>query len=136
MKHHIALQIFICILLLVISCTDGTEEIPSQTQDVDIMPSANEISNVISDNSGQETDEDLSPLTFYRDADGDGFGTPQDAIEAPLLPQGYAENNTDCDDSNASINLDSTEICNDIDDDCDGKIDDGVNIIFYLDADS
>jgi hypothetical protein len=52
------------------------------------------------------------------DADGDGFVA------------GY-----DCDDANASVNPASAEFCNDIDDDCDGILDDSTGVAFYQDAD-
>jgi len=42
--------------------------------------------------------------TFYADADGDGFGDPNSSILTCTMPQGYTNNNTDCDDTNALIN--------------------------------
>ena len=45
--------------------------------------------------------------TFYRDADGDGYGNPSVSISTETCvapaPTGYVANNTDCDDSNSSI---------------------------------
>ena len=62
--------------------------------------------------------------TYYRDEDGDGFGNPNLSIEACSLPEGYADNNTDCDDKNAAVNPGTAEICgNHIDDNCDGRVD-------------
>ncbi len=43
--------------------------------------------------------------TFYRDLDGDGFGSAASGTFTQCnLPAGYAVNNTDCDDNNAAIN--------------------------------
>ena len=42
--------------------------------------------------------------------------------------------NGDCDDENAAINPSATEICDSIDNDCDGFIDGEVKIDFYVDA--
>ena len=54
------------------------------------------------------------------DADGDGFSTPED-----------------CDDSSAAINPDADEICDYLDNDCDGKADlDPVEPKWFLDADA
>jgi hypothetical protein len=61
----------------------------------------------------------------YRDADGDGFGA---TVATPScdgsLPAGYVANHRDCDDRSADIQPLAPEMCNLIDDDCDGQIDD------------
>lgn len=64
--------------------------------------------------------------TYYEDADSDGFGNPNVSFEACSAPEeGYVENNLDCDDGNASVNPGATELCNGIDENCDGNIDEG-----------
>lgn len=64
----------------------------------------------------------------YADADKDGFGG------APLFTinqvcndaaNGVADNALDCDDARAAVKPGATEICNAIDDDCDGRVDEG-----------
>ncbi len=62
--------------------------------------------------------------TWYADLDGDGFGDPNSTTLSCNQPSGFVSNNTDCDDSNSSINPSATEICNGADDDCDTLIDD------------
>jgi len=54
------------------------------------------------------------------DNDGDGYGSPGD----PCCPNGGA---TDCNDGNASVHPNANESCNNIDDDCDGQIDEGFD---------
>jgi len=46
----------------------------------------------------------VNPLnTYYRDADGDGYGNRKDSIRACTKPAGYVTNNKDCDDTNPSV---------------------------------
>jgi hypothetical protein len=63
--------------------------------------------------------------TYYRDADEDGFGNLAVTMFACSQPEGYVSNSTDCNDNNDDVHPGATEICNDIDDDCDGSVDEG-----------
>ncbi|HRH54814.1 MAG TPA: FG-GAP-like repeat-containing protein, partial [Chitinophagales bacterium] len=65
-------------------------------------------------------------LNFYADADGDGFGNNDEIIEACTAPPGYVDNNLDCNDANNTINPTQIEICNVLDDNCNGINDEGV----------
>jgi hypothetical protein len=78
------------------------------------------------DNDCNELIDDGVGEAFYADQDMDGFGDA--AAETQLWDpiSGFVEDNTDCDDTDASINPSATEICNGLDDDCDGGIDVGV----------
>ncbi len=51
------------------------------------------------------------------DADGDGYGNPG----SDLCPRGSA---TDCNDGNANVNPGRRDLCNGVDSDCNGRIDD------------
>ena len=67
----------------------------------------------------------VTSVFFYRDADNDGYGDPTKSILAGKVPPGYVTNNKDCDDSNASVHPGATELCNGIDDNCNGETDEG-----------
>ena len=93
----------------------------------------------------EQIDEGLRTATFWIDSDGDGYGDP-DGDKSTVTcgaPPGYVDNFLDCDDENAGINIDATEICDDIDNNCDGLTDDNDPFLdlttaptWYIDQDS
>ena len=100
-----------------------------------VYPGAQEICDDIDNNCDGQIDEGLS-LTYYPDNDGDGFGNPQESLESCSTIPGYSLNSTDCDDSDSSINPDSNEICDGLDNNCNGDVDeDLVFESYYIDAD-
>ena len=76
-----------------------------------------------------ELKECITDTTWYKDADGDGYGNPNSSIKACSQPTGYVKNNTDCDDTKATVHPGAPEICgNGIDDNCNGQVDEGCSI--------
>ena len=103
-----------------------------------VNPDAEETcSNGDADCSGTAGDNAIDKTTYYLDSDSDSFGNPQVTETACTPSTGYVEDNTDCDDSGASINPDAPELCNDVDDDCNNSIDDNPTdpSTFFTDAD-
>ena len=92
-----------------------------------------EICNGVDDDCDGQIDEGVK-ITYYRDADGDGYGNKDVTIQACSAPSGYVTDNTDCNDSNAQIHPNATEILNGVDDDCDGQIDEGLQIAPVINA--
>lgn len=73
---------------------------------------------------GKNDCEDEDKVTWYQDADGDGYGNAEATTEDCDQPSGYVDNADDCDDMNADIHPDATEVCDDgIDNNCDGSAD-------------
>jgi hypothetical protein len=78
-------------------------------------------------------DEDCDPTTVSdRDRDGDGHS---DAACCNVASDGTRTCGGDCDDFSLSVRPGAREVCNEIDEDCDGNIDEGVARTFHRDAD-
>ena len=73
--------------------------------------------------------------TWYADSDGDGYGSAVSTVACDQ-PSGFAALSGDCDDGEASANPGETEVCDEIDNDCDGDTDEGLTSTFYADDDS
>ena len=99
---------------------DGTD---CDDADPDIFPGATEVCNERDDDCDEAVDEDVTSV-FYVDLDGDGWGDPSSTTDACTEPEGYAVSPGDCDDSDPAVRPDGVEICNGLDDNCDGAVDD------------
>ncbi|MGE3634439.1 MAG: lectin-like protein [Sandaracinaceae bacterium] len=60
------------------------------------------------------------------DVDGDGFGDPSTVVVSCDPVSDYVDDQSDCDDSNDRVFPTASDVCNGIDDDCNGAVDDGV----------
>jgi hypothetical protein len=88
-----------------------------------VNPGASEVCDSIDNNCDGSTDEGVTN-TYYEDDDGDGFGNSAVTTEACTASSTYVSDDTDCDDTVAAINPDASEICDSVDNDCDGDVDD------------
>ena len=91
-----------------------------------VYPGATEACNGRDDNCNGQVDEGLNATTTWPDLDGDGYGDNRGASQSGCSSGKRAPNNTDCDDTDPLIHPGGTEVCNRKDDNCDGRIDDGV----------
>jgi hypothetical protein len=110
-------------------------------QRADVHPDATELCNGVDDDCDGQTDEDdaYDAVPWYADTDGDRFGDPSISVLSCRPPAGYVSSPGDCDDLRASAFLGGTELCNGVDDNCDGRVDEPEALdakIFYRDLDA
>jgi hypothetical protein len=103
-----------------------------------IHPNAIEICDSIDNNCDNLIDNGITFITYYADLDGDGFGNAASTSVTCLTtsPTGFVANALDCDDNNANLNPNATEVCDGIDNNCDNLIDNGLPVnTYYADND-
>jgi hypothetical protein len=121
---------------------DGYSEVDDcQDGDADIHPGATETCNGLDDNCDGTVDEAeaADALVWYQDADGDGHGDPATGALACQATDGQIASAGDCDDADPERHPEATEVCNDVDDNCDGVVDEGDAsdaTPWFVDADS
>jgi hypothetical protein len=99
-----------------------------------VYPGATEVCDEKDNNCNGIIDENAQ-TTFYRDADGDGFGDALNSTQACAAPSGYVSDNADCNDDDNTVYPGATELCDEKDNNCNGTIDENVKTTFFRDAD-
>jgi hypothetical protein len=115
------------VLIAVAGCSGGKDDVDGDgfgpdvdcdDNDPDVNPDASELCDEIDNNCNGEVDE-FALIELYGDGDGDGFGSGTPELVCADTP-GYVRDGGDCDDDDAGINPDATELCDPVDRNCDG----------------
>jgi hypothetical protein len=103
--------------------------------DADIHPTAREYCDGVDNDCTGLPDDGVVDVDWYRDADEDGYGDPRDVLSECVQPSGYVLDASDCDDGDTSISPIGIEVCDDdVDQDCDGSVDNCAMTIDFADA--
>ena len=121
--HVLAISLLGCLSL--IACDDKEEDTGAPPDDTGA--------------TGDDTDatgDDTGCPTWYADADGDGYGSPDYTVEDCGTPEGYVSNADDCDDTDSASHPGADELCDELDQDCDDVVDeDTTGSVWYADID-
>jgi hypothetical protein len=96
-----------------------------------VFPGATELCNLLDDNCDGQIDENAVPVDLWPDADGDGYyDTRTEKMGMAKVGcaglKGWAAEPGDCQPMNKAVNPGVMEVCNHLDDDCDGDVDERV----------
>ena len=86
-----------------------------------VHPSSTEVCDGFDNDCDDEIDEGVT-AEWYADTDGDGFGDPENMLAACSEPENYVGIGTDCDDNDPNVWPGNTELCDDVDNNCDDII--------------
>jgi hypothetical protein len=95
----------------------------------------------VCDGADQDCDgtiDDGVTETFYEDTDNDGFGDAGATTDACAAPPGFVADATDCDDGDGTVYPSAPEVCDGVDHDCDGAVDESSAVdagTWYADTD-
>ncbi len=110
-------------------CNDN----PLDANALNTHPGAMELCDGIDNNCNGQADDWCIVRLYYKDKDNDSYGDPNNTVSGTYAPPGYTFRGRDCNDDpldpNAKlIHPNAPELCNGIDDDCDGVVDEDCGI--------
>ena len=112
-------------------CRDDTD---CDDGDATVNPDAEEFCDEVDNDCDDDVDESdaTDASLFYPDDDGDGFGSLYTTYTACDAPPGAVEDSSDCDDEDADVYPGADEVCDGVDNDCDGTVDGGCHRSIHL----
>jgi hypothetical protein len=116
---------------------DGWVEAGQDCDDDDagINPDGEEVCDEADNNCDGTFNEGMNFLAWIDD-DGDGYGDREQPVLACSLGSGVVDDDTDCDDMHSDVYPDAPELCDGLDNDCDGATDEETaEVVMYEDAD-
>ena len=118
---------------------DGyTSEVDCDDSHAAVNPDATEICDDLDNDCDGDVDDDPSDgATFHPDSDGDGAGNATTSTVACVATDGLVVDASDCDDAEARSFPGNPEVCDGLDNDCNGAVDDAPDdvLTFYSDGD-
>ena len=105
-----------------------TNEVCETQNGIQIDDDCNGSTNTRGEGADEEFVQSGWGTPYYQDYDGDLIGNPE-VVQYLCEPvEGFTTRFGDCDDSNADVNPDAPEICNNSDEDCDSKVDEASSL--------
>jgi hypothetical protein len=127
-----------------VDCDPGVDAYATNEADCDdddgaTFPGADEACDGLDNDCNGGVDDDPALFaTWYPDEDADGYGDAgASPVEGCLPGEAWIDNADDCDDGIAAVHPGALEICNDLDDDCNGSTDENADFYeaYYEDSD-
>ncbi|MBL8954990.1 MAG: putative metal-binding motif-containing protein [Myxococcaceae bacterium] len=122
MTPNLRRSMWLCVVVALAGCGGGGAPGPECSADADCGPSA-------TCQAGSCNDKPMACKTpWYADGDGDGFGAGEAKL-ACTRPSGSVGKSGDCNDGDSTVSPDAAERCDamNVDENCDGQIDEGCS---------
>ncbi len=126
-----------------LSCTEPTGYVADATDcddaDPTVSPAGTETCDGVDQDCDGKTDESATDaITSWADLDSDGYGDAAAPTTDCEVPAANVLDDQDCDDTDGTVSPAADEVCDDVDQDCDGVVDNEAidATAWFIDADA